>query len=233
MKVRANYKFLHDKLSSFSSDFWFQVVPRDNKEVWLVQENSSHNYDQIKTVEMSEITPVAFKDTARFTLEIYTKAGLIDWNSIEFQPAQIENQNKQLHETECFIEKQVEYWSSVDFPKDAGFQKEKLISKPTESSGGSLFNFDCFDPFLRLVSQHFYGVDTRITRCKYKAIQFGNCLSRGFFDFWTLWIEEQAILLSRSRKLEWKWSFLGLQTSASQMSRKRGSSWTKAKEFSS
>ena len=175
VKVCVSYKFLHDKKNTFFSDFWFKVVPRDDKEVWIVQESTSHIYDQNKRIEMAEITPVAHKDSAKFTIEIFSKVGFVDLSSIEFQPIQFETPSKDLHDSKCYIEDQVRYWSNSNLVEEMGM---------AESSPGSLsFSYECFEPNLKMVSQHFHGVDIRVRKCLFKASKIGTILTKNAFNF--------------------------------------------------
>lgn len=136
----------------------------------MVQERTSHIYDEEKTVETPEITEVAFGDTARLTIEVFSKVGCVDLDSLEFHSVQIEPQSKMAKELECYIERQVHNWANSNLAHEVGMTKKKT----QESYNGLSFNYDCFEPNLKLVSQHFHGLDTRITKCRYKATRFGT-----------------------------------------------------------
>ena len=173
MKIRVSYKFIQQKNKDYASEYVFQVVPRASKELWMVYENSSHVYDKEKTLYTQEIPPVAHNDIARISLDLYSMAGCVDFNSIEFHPLIIENFDNKNHKTECFIEKQVRgYWSSSNVAKKIGMIRSS--SNVTDNTEANTSKHNCFGPSLELVSQHFHGVETRITKYRYRAKKIGK-----------------------------------------------------------
>lgn len=169
--MRIQYKFTGRKKDQFRTDYSFRVTGQEGREIWMVLENSRHAKEKRNSLFMQEIVPVPANNTARFSFELYTLAGNVDLDSIQFQPLQVEQINPKTHELNCYVEKQVKHWSTSNGALELDISPSRNSSLPPKEHVKLSFNM--FEPFLTLIDQHYFGLDTRVARCRYKARKLG------------------------------------------------------------
>lgn len=188
VKLRCVYK-LHRRPEYFKAEYKFDCVREGNKTVWVHRDECKFNGEEQRRANTAAIPTISVSDHLEVALNWLSLQGLVDLDSIQWQPPLIQEtkavfksltlahekmmSDKTKHTSEAqTVEAQLYAYRSARMCEVELTQLDwydvNYYLKPNE-----VYRFDHFAPFLRLLKCEFAGVDVTISKNTYQACQAG------------------------------------------------------------
>mmetsp|Transcript_3640 Transcript_3640/g.7815 ORF Transcript_3640/g.7815 Transcript_3640/m.7815 type:complete len:397 (+) Transcript_3640:2577-3767(+) len=184
VKLRCVYK-LHSRPEYFKAEYKFDCIKEGTKAVWVHRDECKFNGEEHRRANTAAIPTMSVGDHLEVALNWLSLQGLVDLDSIQWQPPLIQEtkavlksltlahekmmSDKTKHTTEAqTVEAQLYAYRSarmceVELTQLDWFDVNYYL-KPKE-----VYRFDHFAPFLRLIKCEFAGVDVTISKNTYLA----------------------------------------------------------------
>ena len=187
IKLRCTYRFLHSP-TSYQFEYKFDCTPPGKRCIWLHKDESKFNGVDRGYGYHAQIPKITVGQTVEIALTWYNLQGLLDFDSIEWQPPVIQDtsavlqglsnavtaaskQQKPNSETESATHKLYHY--NISRNCEAEYTNMEWFEAEYFARQREVYYYDHFMPFLRLVRCEFAGVDVTTSRNTYLAVMPG------------------------------------------------------------
>lgn len=184
IKLRCTYHFLRDR-SEYKLEYKFDCVRKGPRTVWLHKDETRDAHETSAT--SAQVPEICSSDRLELALPWYNLQGLVDLDSVEWQLPLIQNTlairalTRRLPEHPQLPRHSINNTDDVEelqkrllrYDVFRRCETELAVSEWVEaryfSIQSEVYNYDLFQPFLRLLKAEFAGVDTVISKHLYLA----------------------------------------------------------------
>jgi hypothetical protein len=188
IKLRCTYQFLRDR-SEYKLEYKFDCVRKGARTVWLHKDETRDAHEA--SAASPQVPEICSSDRLEIALPWWNLHGLVDLDSVEWQLPLIQNTlairalTRRLPEHPQLPRHSINNTDDVEemqkrllrYDVFRRCETELAVSEWVEARyftiQSEVYNYDLFQPFLRLLKAEFAGVDTIISKHIYLAIEPG------------------------------------------------------------
>lgn len=186
VKLRCTYRFLYSSVS-YRFEYKFDCVPNGKRTLWVYRDDSKFNGAEKSLGYHAQVPRVCVGHTAEIALTWFNLQGLLDLDSIEWQPPLIQDTRAVLQsltvvnphtpkqkpdsETDTLAHKL--YHFNISRHCEAEYSNTEWFEAEYFARQRDVYIYDHFMPFLRLIHCEFAGVDVTTSKNTYLAVSPG------------------------------------------------------------